>query len=80
MRFAEDEAIAKGFIKNKNIFVFDTSEEAGKTLREIIKEGDLILAKGSQAIRMEKAVRRIIAHPDKAGELLVRQDPEWQKS
>ena len=80
MRFAEDEAIAKGFIKNKNIFVFDTSEEAGKTLREIIKEGDLILAKGSQAIRMEKAVRRIIAHPDKAVELLVRQDPEWQKS
>lgn len=79
MKFAEDEAVAHGFQRGKNIFVFDNSEEAGKTLRELAKEGDLILVKGSQAIRMEKTVRRILAHPEKSEELLVRQEPEWLK-
>ena len=48
-----------------------------KYLKEIIKEGDIILVKGSQSMRMEKVVSEIMAEPARATELLVRQDEEW---
>jgi len=60
-----------------NIFQYDDSENAGKEFQNKIKEGDLILVKGSQSIRMEKFVLEIMAEPEKAEELLVRQEEEW---
>jgi hypothetical protein len=39
---------------------------------------DTILVKGSQSMRMERVVEEIMANPEKAGELLVRQDAEWK--
>lgn len=69
-------AIGKGMPKD-HCFNFQDSLEAGKFLQQRISEGDLILIKGSQGIRMEKAVKEIMAEPQKAGELLVRQDKEW---
>ena len=59
------------------IFQYDDSESAGKEFQNKIREGDLILVKGSQSIRMEKFVLEIMAEPEKAGELLVRQEEEW---
>lgn len=59
------------------IFHFDKSEEAGKFLQNRIKAGDVILVKGSQGVRMEKIVKEIMAEPERASELLVRQGPEW---
>ncbi|HUO55972.1 MAG TPA: UDP-N-acetylmuramoyl-tripeptide--D-alanyl-D-alanine ligase [Candidatus Paceibacterota bacterium] len=53
------------------------SERAGLELEREIKTHDIILAKGSQSIRMEKAVASLIAEPKKAAELLVRQENEW---
>ncbi|MBM3261057.1 UDP-N-acetylmuramoyl-tripeptide--D-alanyl-D-alanine ligase [Candidatus Kaiserbacteria bacterium] len=53
------------------------SVRAGKELEPEIQEGDIVLIKGSQGIRMEKTVLEIMAEPDRASELLVRQDPEW---
>lgn len=53
---------------------------AGKFLQDLIKEGDIILVKGSQGMRMEKIVKEIMAEPEKAEELLVRQDKEWLKT
>jgi UDP-N-acetylmuramoyl-tripeptide--D-alanyl-D-alanine ligase len=64
-------------MSEKNIFQFEDSVEAGKFLQEYIKKNDVILLKGSQSIRMEKAVLEIMAEPEKAGELLVRQEEEW---
>lgn len=78
MRFAADEAKARGFAENKNIFLFDTAEDAGKFLVSIIKEKDLIVVKGSQGMRMERAVKEIMARPDLASKLLVRQDNSWK--
>ncbi len=75
-KFTADEARAAGF-EPENIFSFSTSEEAKKEIQEKIKEGDSILVKGSQSMRMEKIVEEIMAHPEKKEELLVRQEKEW---
>jgi len=57
---------------------FADSASAGKYLQEVIAEGDLILVKGSQSVRMEKIVKEIMAEPLRASELLVRQTGEWE--
>ena len=61
----------------KNIYSFVTSDLAKNKVQELIKEGDLILVKGSQGIRMEKIVEEIMAEPEKKKELLVRQGKKW---
>lgn len=61
----------------ENIHKFETSDEAKLKVKELIKEGDLILVKGSQGMRMEKIVEEIMAEPDKKKELLVRQSGKW---
>jgi UDP-N-acetylmuramoyl-tripeptide--D-alanyl-D-alanine ligase len=75
-KFIADEARAVGF-NPENIFEFSSSDEAKKPLQEKIKEGDLILVKGSQAMRMEKIIEEIMAHPELKEQLLVRQEKEW---
>jgi len=77
MKFAVEE-LKKHNFSEENIFSFDNPEAAGKKLQEIIKEGDLVLIKGSQGIRMEKAVEEIMAEPQKAEAILCRQSPEWK--
>jgi UDP-N-acetylmuramyl pentapeptide synthase len=60
-----------------SVLQFDTSLEAGNYLQNILKANDVILVKGSQSTRMEKAVKEIMAEPEKAYDLLVRQEKEW---
>lgn len=60
-----------------HIFQFGDSVAAGRFVQERIKEGDLILVKGSQGMRMEKIVEEIMAEPLRAKELLTRQSEEW---
>src|SRR3989344_1612355 len=64
-------------MSTENIHNFDTSDEVKLKVKELIKEGDLILVKGSQGMRMEKIVEEIIANPPAGGgnkkDLLVRQ-------
>mgnify|MGYP001618654641 FL=1 len=60
-----------------NIHKFETSDEAKLKVKELIKEGDLVLVKGSQGMRMEKIVEEIMAEPEKKKELLVRQSKKW---
>lgn len=76
-KFISQEVREQGF-NPKNIFEFSTSQEAAKPLEELLKEGDLILIKGSQSMRMEKIVEEIMAHPEQKETLLVRQDKEWK--
>lgn len=75
-KFIAQELLDHGFGAKKVISVSD-SIEAGQELEKIIEPGDLILVKGSQAMRMERVVEEIMARPEKKSELLVRQDPEW---
>ncbi len=61
------------------ILQFEDSGKAGAELQNLIKEGDCVLIKGSQSMRMERVVEEIMAEPERAAELLVRQDAEWKR-
>lgn len=56
---------------------FANSVEAGRFMDSEVRQGDIILVKGSQSMRMEKVVRDIMAEPSRAAELLVRQYGKW---
>jgi UDP-N-acetylmuramoyl-tripeptide--D-alanyl-D-alanine ligase len=75
-RDMKDVLLERGFNPNK-IFVFDSSTEAGDKLKEIIKTNDIVYVKGSQGMRMERAVERIMNDPKQKDKLLVRQEKEW---
>jgi len=77
--FIAEGAIARGF-PEKNIQRFDSSDDAKLAIQDLIKSGDLVLVKGSQGMRMEKIVLEIMAEPQRAKELLVRQYGKWLKS
>ncbi|KKU50911.1 MAG: hypothetical protein A3H69_01195 [Candidatus Sungbacteria bacterium RIFCSPLOWO2_02_FULL_47_9] len=84
-KFIAEEATLRGINKKerlldpRDVFSFDDSLSAGKKLDELIKPGDLILIKGSQSMRMEHVVEEVMAHPEDAGRMLVRQDKYWTK-
>ncbi len=59
---------------------FRTAEEAIPKAMEQLGPGVLLLVKGSQnTIRLERLVKALMAHPDQAKQLLVRQGAEWAK-
>ncbi|HTX86601.1 MAG TPA: UDP-N-acetylmuramoyl-tripeptide--D-alanyl-D-alanine ligase [Candidatus Nanoarchaeia archaeon] len=64
-------------MSSESIFNFSHNHEAGLFLQDRLREGDLILIKGSQGARMEQVAKELMADPLLAGELLVRQGAEW---
>ncbi len=77
---------ARGFVKGalesgmseKKILQYDDAEQAGRELQTLIKAGDVLLVKASQSIRAERIVEEIMAEPERASELLVRQGEFWK--
>ena len=65
-----------GIDENK-IASFADSREAGKFLQEKLREGDIVLIKGSQGSRMERIVKEVMVEPLDAGKLLARQEDFW---
>jgi len=65
-----------GMEKN-HIHRFDSSEDGGRFLQDLVKPGDVILVKGSQGSRMEKIVKELMAEPLQAPFLLVRMTADW---
>ena len=53
------EAAKEAGLAKKSIYSFDTAEEAMLKVQELIKQGDLILIKGSNAIKLDKIVEEI---------------------
>ncbi len=64
-------------LMNENTLNFSSSVEAGEYVKGIIGENDIVLIKGSQSPRLERAVKVLLLEPEKASELLVRQEEEW---
>ncbi len=62
-----------------SVFEFLDSQEANNFIKTFIKNGDLILVKGSQGMRMERVVEGILLDKKNTLKLLVRQDDEWLK-
>ncbi len=77
-KMTAEEAIASGFAAEK-VTVLDISTEVGAFLSPLLISGDVILLKGSQSTRMERAVTELMKEPERAVELLVRQEEEWMK-
>jgi UDP-N-acetylmuramyl pentapeptide synthase len=71
-------ALAQG-MPDKHIRQYDSIDHVETELQPMLKHGDIILVKASQSIRGEKLVYELMAEPERASELLVRQDPEWQR-
>lgn len=60
------------------VFQYEDARTAGRELQLLLETGDVVLVKGSQSIRLERVVEEIMAHPEQAPELLVRQDAAWR--
>ena len=63
----------------ESIFEFLNSYEAGDFIKTFLQKNDIVLIKGSQGMRMERAVEAILLDKENKEKLLVRQDDEWKK-
>jgi UDP-N-acetylmuramoyl-tripeptide--D-alanyl-D-alanine ligase len=63
----------------KKVFEADDALAAIDVLEHVVRPGDVLFIKGSQGMRMERVVKHFMAEPERAGELLVRQDTAWEK-
>jgi UDP-N-acetylmuramyl pentapeptide synthase len=55
------------------------AHEASAMIQQLLRAGDLVLVKGSQGMRMEFIVQEIMARPEQATKMLVRQSELWLK-
>lgn len=62
-----------------NIIECDTSIDAGKELVQILQHDDVVYVKGSQSMRMERAIEMILASHHNPKAVLVRQEEDWLK-
>ncbi|MDO8564534.1 MAG: Mur ligase family protein [bacterium] len=62
----------------EHIMLCQNSREAGETLAEMLAKGDVALIKGSARMHMERTVEKVMAQPERAKELLVRQEKSWR--
>ena len=76
-KYVDEGAKEKGYSLTK-IKHFDTADQAGEFLKSTVHGGDIVLIKGSQSIRLERAVKMLLVDPAKAKEYLVRQEKEWE--
>lgn len=58
-RFIAAQAKKNG-MKESNVYVFETADEARKTVQDIMKEGDILLIKGSRAIGLDTILREVV--------------------
>ena len=73
------EGAHKGRMAKKHMHHFADSKDAAALLVDMVQEGDVVLVKGSQGVRMERITEALLADKEKASELLVRQDTEWKR-
>ena len=72
------DAAVKAGIVEESALGFADSREAATALKELVREGDVVLVKCSQSMRMERVVEALLRDPADA-RLLVRQDNDWKR-
>jgi UDP-N-acetylmuramoyl-tripeptide--D-alanyl-D-alanine ligase len=73
-----DGALEAG-MKEGDIKTLENSMLAADFAKDFVREGDIVLVKGSQGARMERVVEAIISEEKNDRSNLVRQDTEWSK-
>ena len=58
-KFTDDEVLKQGFNQN-NLFHFQNSQDASDWIKTIIKQGDLILIKGSRKIQVSEITKNLV--------------------
>ncbi|MEZ0208792.1 MAG: UDP-N-acetylmuramoyl-tripeptide--D-alanyl-D-alanine ligase [Candidatus Paceibacterota bacterium] len=71
------EGALDGGMTDMQIMQCDTSVDAGKELVQVLQAGDVVYMKGSQSVRMERAVKMILAETHEPHKYLVRQEKQW---
>ncbi len=72
-------------LSTENIQLFDDVPEAGRFIQRYIRPGDVVLAKASEGqsnsrgARMERVIKELMAEPNRAHELIARQDSAWRR-
>ncbi len=70
--------IAERFSDDKlSVYGKGEHEKLSSDILNNLRQGDLVLVKGSQSMRMEKVVKGLMQNPQDAKDLLVRQEKEW---
>jgi len=69
----------EGGADTTHMHIFADAQEATTQLSNLIPDGATVFVKGSQSVRMEYIVKALLAHPEQASHLLVRQEEEWAK-
>ncbi len=73
-----------GGMNDASIHVFEDTPELGIWVQDILRSGDIVLAKASEGahttkgVRMERVIKELMAEPARASELLCRQEEVWQ--
>lgn len=65
-------AARESAMNHDRVAEFDDTVKASEYVKSNMEEGDLILVKGSQSMKMERLVKALMAEPERADELLVR--------
>ena len=76
-RATGDSALHAGMSED-NVHFFDTSREAVDWVVDEVSDGDAVLIKGSQGMRMERIVEALLENKEDT-KYLVRQEKEWKK-
>lgn len=80
-RKAAEEALRQGIFPENAVHSFVDVLVARDFLKGILQKNDMVLVKGSQnKVRLEKLVKYVMAEPELAGKLLVRQEAVWKDS
>ena len=60
------------------VLLFDSAQAAAQSLAAFVREGDVILVKGSQSVRTERIVEALLADSADTARL-VRQEKKWRQ-
>ncbi len=73
----EAAAIEAGMPRDR-VLHFSSNDDAGRFVQERMKQGDIVLVKGSRKMQLERVVKELMGEPLFAAELLCGDHEEWR--